>query len=244
MSSLPVPLSPVMSTLALVGATLSISLKSRCIGGLCADHLVARLDARARRPRPSRADSLRGAEDVLDADQDALAVERLLEEVARAELDGRDRVVHRRVPADDDDRALAWSLRPCGGARAPRARSCPGSFTSKMARSTGRVRAARGSASASSARLGLDDLVALALEHELERAADVLLVVDDEHARGGRIGFDDGAGLDRSHGGQRLLSLAIHLQKEILAVVENGARRVLGERPVRTSCGRRLACAS
>ncbi len=35
MSSLPVPLCPVMRTLALVGATLSISLKSRPIGALC-----------------------------------------------------------------------------------------------------------------------------------------------------------------------------------------------------------------
>jgi hypothetical protein len=34
-SSLPVPLWPVMSTLALVGATLSISLNRRCIGALC-----------------------------------------------------------------------------------------------------------------------------------------------------------------------------------------------------------------
>ena len=30
-------------------------------------------------------------------------------------------------------------------------------------------------------RLGAEDLVALALEDELQRAADVLLVVDDEH---------------------------------------------------------------
>ena len=41
MSSLPVPLSPVMSTDALVGATFSISWKMRCIGGAAADHLVA-----------------------------------------------------------------------------------------------------------------------------------------------------------------------------------------------------------
>ena len=40
MSSLPVPLSPVMSTPALVGATFSISWKSCCIAGAAADHLV------------------------------------------------------------------------------------------------------------------------------------------------------------------------------------------------------------
>ena len=47
---------------------------------------------------------------VLDADEHALAVERLLEEVGGAELDGRDRVVHRGVSADDDDRHLARGL--------------------------------------------------------------------------------------------------------------------------------------
>ena len=35
MSSLPVPLSPVMRTLAFVGATRSISLNRRCIDALC-----------------------------------------------------------------------------------------------------------------------------------------------------------------------------------------------------------------
>ena len=53
--------------------------------------------------RASSRRALRRVEHVAHADEDALAGERLLEEVARAELDGLHGVVDRRVPADDDD---------------------------------------------------------------------------------------------------------------------------------------------
>jgi hypothetical protein len=53
-----------------------------------------------------------------------------------------------------------------------------GSLTSRIARSTGVSGLARMAALLRG--LGAEDPVALALEHELQRAADVLLVVDDE----------------------------------------------------------------
>ncbi len=108
MSSLPVPLSPVMSTDALVGATFSMLVEDPLHDGAAADHLVAlelllgdsgQLSAR-----------LRGVEHVAHADEHALAREGLLEEVARAELDGLHRVVDGRVPADDDDGQVSRRL--------------------------------------------------------------------------------------------------------------------------------------
>ena len=159
-SSLPVPLSPVMSTLALVGATLSISWKSRCIGALCADHLVARFELLAQHPAiAADASAVRIAFFTLTRTRSRF--ERLLEEVARAELDRGDRVVHRRVSADDDDRHLAASLRPCASRSSASRPLISGSFTSKMARSTGVCGLARIS-SACSAALGFDDVVAFA----------------------------------------------------------------------------------
>ena len=77
-------------------------------GRALADHLVARFDLLAQ-PLHRRGE-LGGADDVLDADDDALAAERLLEEVGRAELDGGHGVMDGRVSADDDDRHLAGGL--------------------------------------------------------------------------------------------------------------------------------------
>ena len=99
-SSLPVPLSPVMSTLARVGATRSICWVQALHRGARADHLVARLELGAqlghgpREPcRPHR---------VADAHEHPIATQRLLEKIARAELDRQNGVLHRRVPAHDD----------------------------------------------------------------------------------------------------------------------------------------------
>ena len=154
-SSLPVPLSPVMSTLALVGATLSMSLIEPLHRRARADHLVAGLEL-ARASARRCGSGARCWMHVLDADQHALAVQRLLEEVARAELDGVHRVVHRGVAADDDHRQVAGRFVVRGAARAPRGRSCPGSFRSKIARSTGLLAACASISSACSRALGLD----------------------------------------------------------------------------------------
>ena len=120
------------------------------------DHLVARARARRRGRATSRASSRR-VEHVLDADEHALAVERLLEEVARAELDGLHRVVDRRVTADHDDRQLARRLVAGGCARAPRGRSCR---AASRRRSRGRPGAAgvREDLERLLGGLGLDDL--------------------------------------------------------------------------------------
>ena len=127
---------------------------------------------------------LGGVEHVAHADEDALARERLLEEVARAELDGLHGVVDRRVPADDDDGQVARWPRRCGSSRGRRGRSC----RAASRRGWRGRRASRGSRGCQRLRrrLGAEDAVALALEHELQRAADVLLVVDDEHRPRGR----------------------------------------------------------
>ena len=79
-----------------------------------------------------------------------------------------------------------------------------GSFTSRIARSTGVSGLAR-IAERLLGGLGAEDAVALALEHELQRAADVLLVVDDEHRarrrarRAGRRGRTGGGGMARAN---------------------------------------------
>ena len=124
------------------------------------DHLVAGLELLAQ-ARPSRRDSFAVRSTFLHADEHALAVERLLEEVGRAELDGVDRVVHRRVPADDDDRQLAGGFVFAEALERLEAASCPGSFTSKMARSTGVFGFAQDLQRLFGA-LRFDDLVALA----------------------------------------------------------------------------------
>ena len=91
-----------------VGATFSISWKSRCIGALVP--IISYFASCSRETSASARFGVRRLEHVLHADEHALAGERLLEEVARAELDGVDRVVHRRVAADHDDRHVARRL--------------------------------------------------------------------------------------------------------------------------------------
>ena len=74
-----------------------------------------------------------------------------------------------------------------------------GSFTSRMREVDRRVRA-RQDRQRLLRGLGAEDLVALALEHELQRAADVLLVVDDEN---GLLRRGPGGGYERSVGHDR-----------------------------------------
>jgi hypothetical protein len=164
-----------------------------------ADHLV--LGELLARRGFERAPRLRGLEHVLHADEDALASQRLLEEVARPELDGVDRVVDRRVPADHDDRQVARRLLladPLEGLEAAHLRQ----LHVEDAEVDGRERA-REDLEAALGALGAEDAVALALQHELERPPDVLLVVDDEDRLGGqgsRLGAHRAARLAHASG--------------------------------------------
>ena len=122
-TSLPVPVSPVMRMVLLVGATVSSSWNSRFIGRLLPMmpfEAVALFELRAQvrvlRFQPPLLE--RRVEHV----QQFVDLERLVDEVRRAALDGLDRVLHRAVAGDDDRDDVADSVRP--RLRRPRSRRC------------------------------------------------------------------------------------------------------------------------
>ncbi len=173
MSSLPVPLSPVMSTVEGESATLAtISWTALHRGRL----------AHQRRPLALA----RGGVDVLalqvvrpgrlgDHLLQLLLLERLGDVVEGARLERGHGAVHRAVGGDDDDRHVGEV-----GADALRSSSMPpmrGMTRSVTTTSTGVLAS---TASACSPSAGGRDLVALALQHGGEDPPDVHLVVDDE----------------------------------------------------------------
>ena len=120
-SSLPVPLSPVISTEASVGATSAIRLKTSCIAGLRAQQLLAqaRPASPAVRPRPVAAMRQRP----VDHRGGLLQVERLGQVIERAVLHRGDGHVQIAEGRDDDDRNRAGQLGQT--AASPTGRRCP-----------------------------------------------------------------------------------------------------------------------
>ncbi len=191
---------------------------------------------------------LGGIEHVAHADEHALSRERLLEEIARPELDGLHRVVHGGVPADDDDgqiaRALvAADLRQRVEAAHVRQLDVEDGQVDRGVRAGQHRQRLRGG-------LGAEHAVSLALEHELQRAPDVLLVVDDEHrSRGGAAR----RGARRAHGRGR--GSVVGHRRPLRPLARSGAAGSRGparrggsrrgrERWSRTPAGRRPTCAS
>ena len=114
-SSLPVPLSPVTSTVASVSATRAMISWTFCIAGLVADELGARL--RRARPRRGGASPPRGGARFWSARSTATTscvdLERLGDEVVGAGAHRGDRGLERAERGDDDDRHVVAVLRRC-----------------------------------------------------------------------------------------------------------------------------------
>ena len=119
-SSLPTPLSPWISTVALVGAARPTAAITCFSAGALADHLVPDFDRLLQRPVLVAQPAL--VERVAQADEHALAGERLLDEIERALLGRLDRRADRAVAGDDDDRQRLVHARAAD--RAPRGRPC------------------------------------------------------------------------------------------------------------------------
>ena len=127
-SSLPVPVSPVISTLLFVGATRRMSSKTACIGGRAADQV---LEGRASAPLLAEVAVLRAVaahvERVADDDLDGLEVEGLQHEVEGAVLHRLDGRLDRAVGGQHDHRHLGVELaHACRGGRSRWRRACAG----------------------------------------------------------------------------------------------------------------------
>jgi hypothetical protein len=144
------------------------------------DHLV--LLALLTRDLGERAAGVGRLEGVLHAHEHPLARQRLLEEVGSAELDRLHGVVNRRVPADDEHRQIARRLVLLDALEDVEPAHVRQLHVEE--RGVHRRVGVREDRQALRAGLAREDVVALALEHELQRAADVLLVVDDEDGLG------------------------------------------------------------
>ena len=120
-SSLPVPRSPVTSTLARALGRAPDLLDELLDGGALADELPGRPRGAAQVARLGL--GAREAQRGLDGDEQRVGVERLLEEVERADADGAHRGVDGRVAAHHDDgRVAPFAGRPSRRASARAAR--------------------------------------------------------------------------------------------------------------------------
>ena len=192
-SSLPTPLSPEISTVALVGAARLIGVAApACSARALADDLVAapriaRFSDRFSSAQPA------AIERVADRDEHALARERLLDEVERAELRRLDR---RRSRCRGRRSSTTGSVSSSACERCSTSRpSMPGILMSRNTRSGAlALDHARGLLAGGRA----EELVALVLEDHPQRVADGRLVVDDQDARfHGFTGVLDRRGSDR-----------------------------------------------
>ena len=171
-SSLPVPLSPVISTRAPVGPTRRTCSRIACTG-MDSPTISARLftlsrSARTSRPRSRRSSALRMAT------QQALLAERLLDEVEGAVARGLDRGGDGAVAADHDHRQLGVVLaQPPQHLDAVHARQPHVDH-----RHIGTLGLA--ALEAVLAALGHVHREALGGQHHGERAADVPLIIDDQ----------------------------------------------------------------
>ena len=103
--SLPVPVSPRISTVELVSATWLISSNTSCIRGLLLMHVAERVPAADSCRRAATSSMQRPlAQRALDEQAQVLRVGRLGEEVVGPQAHGLDRLVHAPVPGGHDDR--------------------------------------------------------------------------------------------------------------------------------------------
>ena len=173
-SSLPVPDSPVSSTRASELRHPRRLFDDSPEGGARADH-PGRVADQFAQPRVLLRE--RGLlQRVLEDEQEPVAAERLLEEVERARAGGRHRVGDGRVPGDHDDRRVRALVRDeRQQVDAARVREA---HVQEI-----RVRVRPGQPPLEVGAAAADgDGIARALQHQPERGADVLLVVDNHDA--------------------------------------------------------------
>ena len=178
-SSLPVPISPRISTVRSVSATLRMRLEHGAHRGPAPDqvaHAELSLDARAQHAVLAR--ELGALERAAHDQADLVVVEGLRDVVLRPELHGLDRDLLAAVRGDHHDRRLGLPLlREAHHIEARRALAEREVGQHEVERAPPELRQGVGAA------LALGHLVALAAEQSAERQADARFVLDDQDAR-------------------------------------------------------------